>query len=111
MPQIEPSCPQFDYITAEEPFPAMVAGFGAGKTEAAVLRSIIGKLAYPTLNRGFYEPTYDLVRMIAFSRFEEVLTRLDIPYKLYKTPLNYISIEGYRHLLQVDGRPAADYRL
>ena len=98
MPQIEPSCPQFDYITAEDQFPAMVAGFGAGKTEAAVLRSIIGKLAYPTLNRGFYEPTYDLVRMIAFPRFEELLTRLDIPYKLYKSPLNYISIEGYSNI-------------
>jgi len=91
---IAPSCPQYDYMMAEEPYPAMVAGFGAGKTEAAVLRSIMGKLRYPTLNRGFYEPTYDLVRMIAWPRFEEVLTRLDIPYKLYKSPLNYISIEG-----------------
>lgn len=93
--KIEPSCPQYDYMMCDEPFPAMVAGFGAGKTEAAVLRSIIGKLRYPGLNRGFYEPTYDLVRMIAFPRFEEVLSRLGIPYKLYKSPLNYIDIEGY----------------
>lgn len=95
MPKVEPSGPQFDYMMAEDPYPAMVAGFGAGKTEAAVLRSIIGKLKYPGLNRGFYEPTYDLVRMIAFPRFEEVLTRLEIPYKLFKSPLNYISVEGY----------------
>lgn len=98
MPRVEPSCPQYDYMTAEDQFPAMVAGFGAGKTEAAVLRSVIGKLAYPGLNRGFYEPTYDLVRMIAFPRFEEVLTRLEIPYKLYKSPLNYVSIEGYGNI-------------
>ncbi|HET8792076.1 MAG TPA: terminase family protein [Modicisalibacter sp.] len=94
MEQVTPSCPQFDYMTADDQFPAMVAGFGAGKTEAAVLRSIIGKLAYPTLNRGFYEPTYDLVRMIAWPRFEELLTRLDVPYKLMKSPLNYIAVEG-----------------
>lgn len=94
MARVEPTCPQFEYITADDPYPAMVAGFGSGKTEAAVLRSIIGKLAYPTLNRGFYEPTYDLVRMIAWPRFEEILTRLEIPYKLFKSPLNYISIEG-----------------
>ncbi|OJT01224.1 terminase large subunit domain-containing protein [Marinobacter nauticus] len=94
MPRVEPTCPQFDYITAKDAYPAMVAGFGSGKTEAAVLRSIMGKLAYPGLNRGFYEPTYDLVRMIAWPRFEEILTRLEIPYKLLKSPLNYISIEG-----------------
>lgn len=94
MAQVEPSCPQYDYMMAGEQFPAMVAGFGAGKTEAAVLRSIMGKLAYPTLNRGFYEPTYDLVRMIAWPRFEELLTRLNVPYKLMKSPLNYISLEG-----------------
>jgi hypothetical protein len=92
--QIRPTCPQFDYITAIDQFPALVAGFGAGKTEAAIKRAIIGKLQYPSLNRGFYEPTYDLVRMIAFPRFEEALTELDIPYKLYKSPLNYIEIEN-----------------
>jgi hypothetical protein len=90
---ITPTCPQFDYITASDQFPAMVAGFGSGKTEAAIKRAIIGKLKYPKLNRGFYEPTYDLVRMIAFPRFEEALTELDIPYKLFKSPLNYIEIE------------------
>lgn len=92
--QIKPTKPQFDYITSNELFPAMVAGFGAGKTEAAIKRAIIGKLQYPTLNRGFYEPTYDLVRMIAFPRFEEALSELNIPYKLYKSPLNYIEIEN-----------------
>ena len=73
----------------------MVAGFGAGKTEAAVQRSIVGKLKHPESDRGFYEPTYDLIRMIAFPRFEEMLTELNIPYRLYKSPLNYIQIEGY----------------
>ena len=94
MVQILPTKPQFDYITAQEQFPAMVAGFGSGKTEAAIKRAIIGKLQYPALNRGFYEPTYDLVRMIAFPRFEEALVELDIPYKLFKSPLNYIEIEN-----------------
>lgn len=98
MPRVEPSKPQFDYLVAEDQFPAMVAGFGAGKTEAAVLRSIFGKLKHPGLNRGFYCPTYDLVRMIAWPRFEEILTRLEIPYKLFKSPLNYIAIEGYGNI-------------
>lgn len=73
----------------------MVAGFGAGKTEAAILRSIFGILSNPGLNRGFYEPTYDLIRMIAWPRFEQTLTEMEIPYKLQKSPLNQITIEGY----------------
>lgn len=88
--RIEPTGPQYEYITCTDPFPALVAGFGAGKTEAAVKRSIIGKLMHPEVNRGFYEPTYDLIRMIAFPRFEEALEQMGIPYRLYKTPLNYI---------------------
>jgi len=92
MATIKPTIPQFEYITSNDLFPAMVAGFGAGKTEAAVLRSIIGKLKNPTTNRGFYLPTYDLVRAIAFPRFEEALENMGIPYRLYKSPLNEIII-------------------
>ena len=82
-------------MTTEVAFPAFVAGFGAGKTEAAILRSITGLLRNPGKNRGFYEPTYDLIRMIAWPRFEQILTQLDIPYKLQKTPLNQIDVEGF----------------
>lgn len=77
----------------------MVAGFGAGKTEAAILRSVFGILQTPGLNRGFYEPTYDLIRMIAWPRFEQTLTELEIPYRLQKSPLNQIAIEGYGNII------------
>lgn len=95
MATLEPTKEQYDYIFRECPYPAMVAGFGAGKTEAAIQRAIIGKLKYPTVNRGFYAPTYDLIRMIAFPRFEEMLENIGIPYRLYKSPLNYLEIPGY----------------
>ena len=96
---ISPTVPQFNYITSKAKFPALVAGFGAGKTEAAILRSIFGLLANEGTNRGFYEPTYDLIRMIAWPRFEAVLTDLNISYKLAKSPLNMISIEGYGNII------------
>lgn len=95
MADIRPTAPQYEYITSEARFPALVAGFGAGKTEAAILRSIFGILRSPGLNRGFYEPTYDLIRMIAWPRFEQTLTEMNVPYKLQKSPLNQITIEGY----------------
>lgn len=72
-----------------------MAGFGAGKTEAAILRCIFGMIRNKGTNRGFYEPTYDLIRMIAWPRFEQTLTELGIPYRLQKSPTNQITIEGY----------------
>ena len=77
----------------------MVAGFGAGKTEAAIQRCIIGKLKNPKTNRGFYEPTYDLIRMIAWPRFEEILTQMEIPYTLAKSPLNMIDLGKYGQII------------
>ena len=76
----------------------MVAGFAAGKTEAAIMRSVFGLLANPGFNRGFYEPTYDLIRMIAWPRFEAFLSDANIPYKLHKSPINQISVPGYGNI-------------
>ena len=95
MAQISPTLPQYNYMTSEARFPALVAGFGAGKTEAAILRSIFGLISNPGTNRGFYEPTYDLIRVIAWPRFEEILTAMGLPYRLQKTPINQITIPGY----------------
>jgi hypothetical protein len=87
--QIELTEPQIEYIEADCKYPAMVAGFGAGKTEAAVFRSIFGLITtanacnnekdekfYPV--RGFYAPTFDLIRVIAWPRFEAILEKLGI---------------------------------
>lgn len=95
MAQVNPTVPQWQYITSQARFPAFIAGFGAGKTEAAILRSVFGLINNPGTNRGFYAPTYDLIRMIAWPRFEAMLDQLGIPYRLQKSPLNQISIEGY----------------
>ena len=95
MADLRPTAPQWDYINSTAPFPAFVAGFGAGKTEASVLRSIFGLLRNPGLIRGYYAPTYDLIRVIAWPRFEAILSSLNIPYRLQKTPVNCLTVEGY----------------
>ena len=95
MAQILPTKPQFDFIMSEAAYPAMVAGFGAGKSEALINRCIRQKLMYPNNNVAFYEPTYDLVRMIAWPRFEAKLEELGIPFRLIKSPHNVIEVIGY----------------
>lgn len=92
--QISPTKPQFDYSMSTAQYPALVSGFGAGKTQGALWRCVVGKLKYPDQDRGFYMPTYDLIRMIAFPRFEAVLYEMGIPFRLFKSPLNYIEIFG-----------------
>lgn len=92
--EINPTRPQDRFIFSNAKYPAFVGGFGSGKTEGLIVRSVIGKIQNPTVNRAFYEPTYDLIRMIAWPRFEEMLSSLNIPYKLTKSPHNVLNIEG-----------------
>lgn len=76
------SAPQAEFINAQDQFPAMVAGFGSGKTQAAIMRALRLKFAYPRQNVAYYLPTYDLVRMIGYPRFEEVLGNARVKYRL-----------------------------
>lgn len=92
MPQIQLTDPQFEFVTAEDQFPAMVAGFGSGKTHAAVVRTLTKKLQYPRQNVAYYLPTYDLVRRIGFPRFSEQLEELGVRFKTNKVD-NVIDVQ------------------
>lgn len=85
--------PQFDFVTAEERFPAMVAGFGAGKSHAAIWRALRLKRAYPALSVAYYLPTYDLVARMALPRFEETLESIGARFKINKND-SLIEIEN-----------------
>jgi len=76
------SIPQAAFVNSLENFPAFVGGFGSGKTEAAIKRALRLKFQYPRQNIAYYLPTYDLVRMIGYPRFSEVLTNARVPFKL-----------------------------
>ncbi len=77
--------PQERFVFSDAPHPAMVAGYGAGKSEAAVTRLAIKALEYPGLNFGFVEPTFDLVRLIAWPRFTGILERWGVGFELNKS--------------------------
>src|SRR6266705_2555465 len=73
---------QEDFVFSTAKFPAFVGGFGSGKTEALVNRAIIGKLRYPYLDRGFFAPTWDLIKLIAWPRFEKLCDQYRIHVSL-----------------------------
>lgn len=83
--EIELSWPQYHFVTSPHKFPAMVAGYGAGKTEAAVMRALKLKMDYPELNIGYYLPTYDLIKQIVFPRMEQLLAAHGLAYLLNET--------------------------
>lgn len=76
--------PQAEFVLAHEPFPAMVAGFGAGKSHAGIARALLLKLRYRKQSVAYYLPTYDLVSRMLFPRFAEVLEHYGIRYKINK---------------------------
>ena len=78
------SAPQAAFVNALEQFPAFVGGFGSGKTGAGVSRALRMKFAHPRQDVAYYLPTYDLVRMIGYPRFSEVLTNAQVAFSLNK---------------------------
>jgi hypothetical protein len=85
--------PQYDFVAAPEQFPAMVAGFGAGKSHAAIWRTLRLKREYPKQSVAYYLPTYDLVSRMALPRFEETLQAIGARFKINKND-SVIEIEN-----------------
>jgi hypothetical protein len=91
--RVELTGPQYEFVTATDQFPAMVAGFGAGKTHAAILRLLTLKLQYPQQSVAYYLPTYDMVTTIAWPRVAATLEEWGLPYKQNKND-KMIHLEG-----------------
>lgn len=72
--------PQERFVFSEAKYPAMVAGLGAGKTQAGIVRLIL-KMFQEKVSTAYYLPTYDLIRLRAFPGAEEILTQLGISHK------------------------------
>lgn len=90
--------PQAAFATAAERFPAIVAGFGSGKTEALCTRLLIQKMLSPASVVGYYAPTYDLVSRVGWTRIEEMLEQHGLSYKTNKVE-KVIRVKGYGEFL------------
>ncbi|UNU73274.1 terminase family protein [Moraxella nasovis] len=79
------TAPQDDFVFSDEIYPLFVGGFGSGKSEALFKRLIIQKLKYRQLSQGYFAPTHDLIRLIAFPRISQLLTDCGLSFKLNKS--------------------------
>ncbi len=76
---------QHEFLTSKSINTGFVAGLGSGKSYIATLKTIIKKLENPTLTVAYYLPTFPLVRDIAFAKFPEMLSDMNLEYKLNKS--------------------------
>jgi len=84
---------QLKFINSTAIHPAMVAGYGAGKSEGGLRRGMKLK-TFPQHKLGVYAPTYGLLRDIWHDKFESFLNYYNIPHNLNKTD-NILYIQGY----------------
>jgi phage terminase large subunit len=85
--------PQEDFVFSEAKHPGLVAGYGSGKSHAAVVRIAIRALQYPKLSFAFVEPTFDLIRLIAYPRFMNLFDEWGVKYKLNRAD-NIVTVEN-----------------
>lgn len=98
--------PQERFVFSDAPHPAMCAGYGAGKSQAGVVRILLRALQYPGMSFAFVEPTFDLVRLIAWPRFEELLDAWGIDYSLNKSESIMTLGNGSRIIFRSADNPA-----
>ena len=92
------TAPQDDFVFSSNTYPLFVGGFGSGKSEALFKRLIIQKLKYKKLNQGYFAPTHDLIRLIAFPRISQLLIDCGLPFKLNKSEKIFY-ITGYGEIV------------
>lgn len=81
---IKSTQPQADFHAMTCKHPAFVAGFGTGKSETMTNQAFMDASHSSQALIGIYEPTYDLVSLIAVPRMEEKLIDYGIRYKYNK---------------------------
>lgn len=79
---------QFAFVTDRTtPIIGMVAGFGAGKSQAAFVKAVDLALYNIDCVGAIFEPTNALVKLIAQPRLEELLEQYGIPYDVHQVPV------------------------
>lgn len=76
---------QIKMIYSKAKFPALVTGFGGGKTETLVMKSLKHLFEIDNCVLGVYEPTIDLIKKILYPRYEEILSNANLLYNLNKS--------------------------
>lgn len=95
---IKLTAPQSRFFSSTAKYVAMVSGFGAGKTNTLVLKMLEQKFRYPSVDLGYFAPTYPLVRDILYPRVSEILGEAGHRFRIHRTE-HVIYIAGYGRII------------
>ena len=100
---------QNNFIRSQAKYPALVAGYGSGKTVAFVLKAILEAGRNPTKTILLAEPTFPMIRDVLQPTLEETLEQLGFPYKYKASESKYTIFwkNGHSHIIL---RSAENYR-
>lgn len=76
---------QHKMIYSDSTYPALVCGFGAGKSECLVMKALKQLFEIDNAQIAIYEPTVDLIKKIMYPRIEEILSDAGLMYMLNKS--------------------------
>lgn len=82
------------FVTSKASSTGLVAGFGAGKSYAGTLKTLIKKMQYPNVKVAYYLPTYPHIRDIAFEKFPDMCEMLGLDYQLHRSDKE-LNIKGF----------------
>lgn len=77
--------PQRAFVLSTAKYPAFVGGFGAGKSQSVIARLLLQALMNPQGQVGYFAPTFDLIRLIAWPRFLALCEEWGLRATLNKT--------------------------
>ena len=90
--------PQSLFFQSKAKATLMVAGYGAGKSEALFTRLLATKIQHPKSILSYYAPTYGLIKDIFYPRIEDMLDRTSLSWRLNKADNNII-IKNYGKII------------
>ena len=71
---------QYNFLFSEKRHTAIVGGYGSGKTNAGVIKTIYQKIANNNKPVAYYLPTYGLIKKNAMPRFKSILSDMGIGF-------------------------------
>ena len=92
---------QNSFIRSKSKYPALVAGYGSGKTVAFVLKAILEAGRNPCKTILLAEPTYPMIRDVLQPTLEETLEKLgfNFKYKASETKYTIMWKNGYSNII------------
>ena len=100
---------QNNFIRSKAKYPALVAGYGSGKTVAFVLKGLLEAGRNPTKTILLAEPTFPMIRDVLQPTLEELLHELGMSFQYRASEMKY-TIQWSKGWSQIILRSAENWR-